>query len=127
MGICVLNHFDEILRKRKEIYNLYEDNLNNILVFPKKPENFVDNYIYFPVLFKDEKQLIKVFSELEKVNVYTRRYFYPALNDINIYKKYGETKIAHDISLRIACLPLDTYLERKDVELICETIKRALK
>lgn len=126
MGVCVLNHFDEILKKRKEIYNIYIDNLGDLLLRPKMPENFTYNYIYFPVLFKNETELLKVFSELNKLNIYPRRYFYPALNEIEIYEKYGKTPIASDISKRIACLPFDTYLEKNDIKIICDTIKKVI-
>ena len=126
MGLCVLNHFDEILNKRKKIYDLYIENLGNLLIRPKMPNNFIYNYIYFPILFENEEQLLKTVSKLNEIGIYPRRYFYPALNDISIYKKYGKTPIANDISKRIVCLPLDTYLEEVDVKIICDTIKNVV-
>lgn len=125
MGLCVFDHLDEILSKRKENYEYYKELLNGYVYMTDIPENFTYNYIYFPIVFKNEEQLLKCFDALAEKNVFARRYFYPSLNDTGLFGE-SNTPVATDISKRIGCLPLDTYLEKEDIELICDTIKNNL-
>ena len=125
MGLCVLNHLDEIISKRKETYEYYKKLLQGLVHINELPENFTYNYIYFPILFDKEEDLVSCFDELAKENIYARRYFYPSLNDTNLFGE-SNTPISTDISKRIGCLPFDTYLEKEDVEKICSIIKRTL-
>lgn len=122
MGLCVLNHFDDILEKRKKNYELYYSKLNEYLYIYKLPENYSHNYIYFPVLFDSEESLLDVCEALENENIHARRYFYPAINDVKLYKNAHITPIASDISKRIACLPLDSYLKEEEINFICDII-----
>lgn len=125
MGLCLLDHIEEIINKRKKIYNYYIKCLNDCVYIPKLPKDFTYNYIYFPILFNSEEELLKVFKKMNQKNIYPRRYFYPAINDLEFYKTYEDsTPIASDISKRIACLPLDTYLNEEDIETIASIIKK---
>lgn len=126
MGLCVLKHFNEIIKKRKEVYEFYLKYLNKSLKIYNIPNNIRYNYIYFPVLFKDEETLLKIFDKLNQKEIYPRRYFYPALNELKIFESNSETPCAKDISLRIACLPLDTYLTEEEVKYICNIINENL-
>lgn len=127
MGLCVLRHFDEIIEKRKNIYDLYYEQLHNTVKIHKVDDKIKYNYIYFPILFENETQLLKVFEELNKNNIYPRRYFYPSLNELEIFGEKQNTPISEDISKKVACLPLDTYLEKEDVMLICKIIKDTIE
>ncbi len=122
MGICCLNHLDEIITIRKSKSELYRKKLSNKVYIPNLPNNFEYNYIYFPVLFETEKQLINILSCLNKKNIYPRRYFYPCTNYASYYKKINNIPIAEDISKRIVCLPLDTYIQDSTIINICNVI-----
>ena len=127
MGICVLNHFNDIIKARKKIYDLYVKNLSKQIKIPIMPDNFEYNYLFFPVLFKNKKILLNVVEKLNKNNIYPRRYFYPCINDIPIYKNEYSTPIAKKISLRILCLPIDTYLTESDIKLICNIVNNVVE
>ena len=62
MGICVLNHIDSIIESRKYVFEKYSSMLKSIIRTPKIPDNFEYNYIYYPVLFKSEEELLVVFE-----------------------------------------------------------------
>lgn len=126
MGLCVLNHFDEIIETRKKIYEKYVERLNGYLYIPTIPENLTYNYIYFPVLFKDEQQLIKIFEALNEQGIYPRRYFFPSLSELEIFNTTEKMKNAVEISKKIACLPLDTYLTEEDIDKISTIIIKNL-
>ena len=127
MGLCMLDHIDNIIEKRKQVYELYKKYLENCVEIPKIKEGIKYNYIYFPVLFKDENELLEVFKNLNEEEIYPRRYFYPAINEIDLYNTGDKTPISSDVSKRIACLPFDTYLEEEDVEKICKIMKKTIK
>lgn len=126
MGLCVLEHFEEIISKRKYIYDSYTQRLSKILEIPKIPQDCEYNYIYYPVLFKNEEQLLKVFNALNKNEIYPRRYFYPSLNKLEIFDCQKDYEVSQNIASRIACLPLDTYLSDSDINLICDIIEKNL-
>jgi len=127
MGLCVLEHINEIIKKRKKSYDLYTEQLDKYVCIPKLKEKITYNYIYYPVLFKNEDELLAVFERLNKNDIYPRRYFYPSLNELPIFNSDSITPIASDISKRIACLPMDTYLEDEDIKIICNIIKDTVK
>ncbi len=126
MGLCLLDHLDDIIAARKKVSEYYTKQLSGLVYIPEIPKGVTYNYIYYPVVFKSEEELLKAFDDLSKVNVFPRRYFYPSLNDTNLFEDKVETPLATDISSRIACLPLDTYLEEQDLDLICKTLKKTL-
>lgn len=126
MGLCVLDHFPEIISRRKEISSLYDELLKGVVELPKKYDEYEYNYIYYPVLFKNENELNSVFSSLKDEGITARRYFYPSLNLLPYYDNVS-CPISEDIATRIACLPLDTYLQDEEVNKICRTIKKTLK
>lgn len=127
MGLCVLDHLDEIITKRKHVYDRYKSKLNKIVTIPNIPNNCSYNYIYFPVLFKNENELLKVFNALNEKEIYPRRYFYPALTELKIFETNDEFPVSLDISKRIACLPFDTYLNDTQIGVICDVIQKCCK
>ena len=83
----------------------------------------IRNDAYCPVLFKDFEMREKVYGELKKYNVFSRRYFYPLLTDFTPYQGGNETPIARDAAARVLTLPTYDNLNLKDVEKIAELVK----
>lgn len=125
MGVTVFPHLNEIIEKRKEISEKYDKELIGILGRPKVPDNFEYNYIYYPVLFKSEEDLLKVFDALHEKDIYPRRYFYPSLNTLP-FSLDNTCPISEEISKKIACLPLDPYITDEVINEICNTVKNTL-
>ncbi len=122
MGLSILPYIKKIIEERKKISELYDELLENKVQRPKKQDFLEYNYAYYPVVFKNEEQLLKVFEALKKEDIYPRRYFYPSLNKLP-YLKGESCPISEDISLRIACLPLFVDLDNKIAEKISLIIK----
>lgn len=130
MGICNLRRIDECIAARKRVHDRYVERLSGIdgLVLPAVQEGVTPNYAYFPVCFdpyRFGKTRDIVFSELADNEIYARKYFFPAVNDMSCYKHlYGDqsTPIARDISLRILTLPMYEELALEDVDRICDII-----
>lgn len=124
MGLANFPYIDEIIEKRKAISNIYDNELENIVQIPKKQEFLKYNYAYYPVVFKSEEELIKIFNALNNEDIYPRRYFYPSLNKLPYLKDYKPCPISEDICSRIACLPLYPMIEPNIIRNICSIIKR---
>lgn len=127
MGLAVLDHFDNLVEKRKKVVDFYNRNLNlddidNLNI----REHTEWNYHYYPVLFQSEDILDRVLDVLNRNNIFPRRYFYPSLNTLP-YVKPDSCPIAENISSRILCLPL--YHDILEIELkeICDLINSTIK
>jgi dTDP-4-amino-4,6-dideoxygalactose transaminase len=124
LGIVNLKYYNEVLVDRKRKYNLYKEALAGIpgLGFQVVKQG-VPNYSYFPLMFKNENQLLKVEKALNEKNIYPRRYFYPSVNTYTKVVVYQACLVSEDIAKRILCLPLYWNLELNEIYNITETIK----
>jgi len=122
MGLAVLPYVNWLVRQREERVMLYDDLLNKSKIQGiKRREHASPNYSYYPVLFENEDKMLSVKKALNAANIYPRRYFYPALNNVN-YLRAQSMPIAEDIASRILCLPLYHDLAFTDVTRIAEII-----
>ena len=132
MGICNLRHLEEEIAKRKKVADRYVKNLGHIEGIKLcKPQVGVDsNYAYFPVVFDGfKKNRDQIFTELKQEGIVARKYFYPLVNEMTCYKDYttanvDKTPVAKYIADRVLTLPMYSDLEMKDVDFICDIIKK---
>lgn len=127
MGLCVLPHVQELIRERKAISELYDSLLKGKLSRPhSKKEDFEYNYSYYPVILKSETELLRVKQELEKNDIYPRRYFFPSLNKLSFLELAEPCPVSEDISVRVLCLPLYPGLPVEDVRRIAGIVLSAI-
>ncbi|WP_051691788.1 DegT/DnrJ/EryC1/StrS family aminotransferase [Pedobacter borealis] len=124
MGLCNLKHIGQILSKRKELSQHYEMRLNKIEAqFQVIQADTEFNYAYYPVIFRSEEIMLDCMKQLELVQVYCRRYFYPSLSALPYIAKVN-MPICDSISKRIMCLPLYHTLTSADQDLVVRIILR---
>ncbi len=129
MGICNLRNIDKYVAARKNIYTQYLERLDGIkgIILNRFREGITPVYSYFPVYF-DQKVLgfsrDDVYNALREKEIYSRKYFYPAVNDLDCYQflKAPKTPIAHDSSMNVLTLPIYEGLSKESVDLICDVI-----
>ncbi|NBX97789.1 DegT/DnrJ/EryC1/StrS family aminotransferase [bacterium] len=123
MGLCTLNHLDEIIRQRKKLTLHYDKYLKPHLT-KQLCTNDTLNYSYYPVVFINEQTLLSVKSALEANEIFPRRYFYPSLNNLGYLEEISKVSCPASESLtkRILCLPLYPDLEIEVVERISEIV-----
>jgi dTDP-4-amino-4,6-dideoxygalactose transaminase len=127
MGLCNLDHIDQIIAQRKKLSQLYDENLTHSNITRPTLQAGTDyNYSYYPIIFKTEAQLLAVQNVLMEEKISTRRYFYPSLSSLPYVKKQN-TPIADDISSRVMCLPLYPDLKVQQVSMITTLINNSLK
>ena len=133
MGNLCLNAVDRLIAYRRSIHETYErafagcSKVRMVSVTSAnssvKAATLVRNDAYCPVLFDDFETREKVYAELKKYNVFSRRYFYPLLTDFTPYLDGNATPIAKDAAARVLTLPTYDNLHLKDVRKIAEIIK----
>lgn len=122
MGLCNIEYMDDILVKRKEIFQLYNSLLPMSMQVIKEDVLVDYNYAYYPILLPNEEILTKVMNILKENNIQTRRYFYPSLNTLSYISTNIDCPISEDISKRILCLPFYQALDHDQVKMIAQLI-----
>lgn len=127
MGICNLRHIDDNINKRKVIYDKYIEKLSDVEgIVLNNVEGKESNYAYFPIrIYKTNVSRDDLFEELEKNNIYPRKYFYPLTSQYDCYKDIfdsSQTPIALKIAKQILTLPIYPDLALEDVDRICDII-----
>lgn len=131
MGICNIRHVDEEIKKRGKVVERYREQLDGIdgIKLNALQKDVKTNYAYFPIIVDEGKfghSRDEVAAELEKNDIYSRKYFYPLTNEFDCYKgMFGisETPVAVEISKRVLTLPLYADLTKEQVDEICGVIK----
>ncbi|MFV5703588.1 DegT/DnrJ/EryC1/StrS family aminotransferase [Flavobacterium sp. XS2P12] len=126
MGLAVLPYMKTILAERKKVIDYYNTNLDfSELKALKIRDNTTWNYSYYPVIFDNEAQLLKMEQRLKESHIFPRRYFYPALNTLQ-YVSNVVMPISESIASRILCLPLYVGLSEIDLNKITQIINTNL-
>ena len=125
MGLCLMPKLDGIIEKRKSLSDLYSANLSGIPIqhLQIQPGTTKYNYAYYPIVFKTEAELLKVFKALNENQIMPRRYFYPSLNSLEFVTNNLENDYATDVSKRVLCLPLYPDLANEQVRFITDCIR----
>ena len=128
MGICNLRHLDEEIAKRKLVGDRFTERLSGVkgikLITPQK--GLVWNYAYYPVIFDGFKyNRDEVKANLEKEDIYARKYFYPITSRFACFKEqYGKVDVpvsAHAADC-VLTLPMYADLSLEDADRICDAI-----
>lgn len=118
MGLCVLDEIDTIKQRRKEIWQVYTNELSNKVETQHWNEHGKNNCAYAPVLFESEEQLLRIEAKLKENDILPRRYFYPSLDTLSYLDSKQVCKHSRDIASRILCLPIYPTLKLDDVQKI---------
>src|SRR5207244_794106 len=111
MGLSVMPYLDQIIARRKDVCDLYDNVLDRSRAKRLRLRDQTDwNFAYYPIIFASHEALLKAKDALNLQQIYPRRYFYPSLNKLP-YLEYTKAAIAEDLSSRVLCLPLSAALE----------------
>jgi dTDP-4-amino-4,6-dideoxygalactose transaminase len=135
LGLLQLKHHQENIEKRRQIADLYVNELQNlkgIALHKIHPEMGNYNYSYFPVYIEEKefgKKRDQLYFYLRENNIFGRRYFYPLISDFPTYRGLDSAlpenlSVAHSKTKKVICLPIYPELKDKEVKYICDTIKK---
>ena len=125
VGLSVLPYMTEILHRRKQQYEYYQEKLSQLSVrFIRIHKNASFNYAYCPIIFPSEEALLKAKEALERQNISPRRYFYPGLNQLD-YVKQQSLSVSDEVSKCVLCLPVYHELSKEEQDMVVRIILRS--
>lgn len=128
LGLAQLERIDEIIAKKRLIFEWYKEGLKDIEGIKLNYEAPYAKNVYWMVCLEvegyTEKQRDELMKRLKEKNIDTRPYFYP-LSDMPMFEK-TDTPIAHKVYQRGLNLPSYFDITREDVQYICEVIREFL-
>lgn len=130
MGLCNLKHAKEVYEKRKILYKVYRESLEDVkgIRFFHKNMDIEWNYSYFPILIENDYIMNRdgLYEILKRNNIYARKYFYPITADQICFKnKYKNNNLenARQLSERVLVLPFYENLNIEDINRIVKIVK----
>ncbi len=132
LGLLQLQYIDEALERRREIDAVYRDMLKDVTGIRclNGTGEAICNYAYFPILVDEAYPLRRdeLYNKLREHRIYSRRYFYPLISDLPMYRQEPSANCFHlpaakEASLRVLCLPIYPGLSRDEQEWIIELIR----
>lgn len=126
LGLANIKNLNSAKKKRRVIFKKYCQKFinNKNLELINIPKNLEYNFSYFPILLKNNKQMLKLKKKLLKKKIYARRYFYPSLDTLKYLNKNQESNcpVSQDICTRVLCLPIYQDLSIKQQNQIIKIV-----
>jgi len=133
-GLLQLQYVVKAMQRRKEIDARYRDHLakvTGISILPLPPDTH-GNASYFPVLVEDNYPLSRddLYQRMKEANINGRRYFYPLISDMPMYRSLPSAAVANlpvarAIADRVICLPIYPDLSDEQVDAIADLLATA--
>ncbi|MCU0334657.1 MAG: DegT/DnrJ/EryC1/StrS family aminotransferase [Chitinophagaceae bacterium] len=129
MGLAILPDMPALIAERRHLFAWYKQALDGLplqLLQPAATAGLEWNYAYFPALFPTEQAMLQVKAALEAIDIFPRRYFFPALHSLPFYGSTSSCPVAASVAARMLCLPFYNGLEPAVVERIAAIIRDCL-
>lgn len=134
LGLVVLDYIEEEKRKRKALFDTYQECLAGIegILLPSDGKSNVKSSLQYFVIRIDEKLFgvsrDYVYEEFKKYNVFTRKYFHPLCSDYECYKHLPSSDpaslpVASKAAHEVLSMPFYCGLSVSDLEKICNILK----
>jgi dTDP-4-amino-4,6-dideoxygalactose transaminase len=132
MGLAQLPHIEELIRLRGEVDATYRRELANVpgITLPPDPVGFTPNYSYFPIFVETGYGITRdgLYDRLRQQNIFARRYFYPLISDMPMYRGLASASPenlpqARRLADRVLCLPIYPDLPSDDLRRTIDLIK----
>ena len=126
-GLLQLKHIDAALNRRSQIEARYRQALKGVKglsLFELSPDAQM-NSSYFAILVDQDYPLSRdaLYEKLREYGVFSRRYFYPLISDMPMYRGYPSARSdnlpnAKRIADQVLCLPIYPNLTDTQLEMI---------
>ena len=131
LGLAQLERVDEIIEKKRKIFEWYREGLKDMRGIILNPEKEWARSVFWMVCLVnerfDESSRDEFMKRLREKGVDTRPFFYPC-SMMPMYKKDGfMNPVSYDIYKKGINLPSGYTLNKEDIELICREITTILK
>lgn len=133
IGLAQLCRIDEVLADRAFVAQRYMERLSNIrgLSCPSPSVVVGHNHYAFPILIGPDFHVSRdeLYKRLEEENIFTRKYFYPLISDMEPYKNLTSADpaglpVARKIASEVLCLPLYPDLDIPTQDRVIEQLMK---
>lgn len=130
-GLMQLQHIDSLIEKRSKIARAYTQGLAGVpgIRVPCMLPDTRANHSYFPIFIDPTFAVSRdeVYERLKENRIIARRYFYPLLSSMPMYRGLasaapGRLPHAAKAANEVLCLPIYPTLEEVDVQRVIETV-----
>lgn len=129
MGCAQIERAEELIEKKKLIFEWYKKLFSDTKKFSLNPEPaHVRNSVWMPtVVFNHELNVDRdgLMAYLKENGIDSRPFFYP-LTSLPMFTEKKDNKVAYDLYLRAINLPSHPGLEFEDVEFVHSTVLKFL-
>jgi dTDP-4-amino-4,6-dideoxygalactose transaminase len=134
LGLLQLDHFEEVRAARRRVDTRYRALLADVpgidcLAIPAETD---PNHSYFPILVGPDFPISRdsLQERLQEQNIYSRRYFYPLLSNLPMYRDEPSADpetlpVATRAAEQILCLPIFPDLAEADQDRIVDVVASA--
>lgn len=132
MGLHQLTMIDDLILRRKAVYDRYHETLADIkgLTLPDYADIKRPNYSYFPIMVADDFGLSRdeLCQAMNADQIFPRKYFYPSITDLQPYQHLKtHCPVADDMASRVLCLPIYPMMAEDDITRVIDSIRSACK
>jgi len=131
LGLLQLEYVGHAIARRKQIEARYRKSLTSVegitLLEPTKDTDA--NHAYLPIFVNPQFPLTRdeLYRRLRSANVYARRYFFPLISDMPMYRGLASAGAqnlpsARKISEQVLCLPIYPDLSEQDQSRVIDLI-----
>jgi UDP-2-acetamido-2-deoxy-ribo-hexuluronate aminotransferase len=111
--------------------SLYTEKLRDIVKTPITPEGYISSWAQYTLILDSKEQRDGLQAHLKEQGIPSMVYYPKALHDQSAYKdlgyKKGSSPVAEMLAECVLSLPIHPYIEKEDIELVCNQIKRFIK
>ncbi len=122
---------DYELDSRNEIADIYNHELNDIVITPLVKENMQSSWAQYTILLNDEQERNELQQYLKSKGIPSMIYYPKPLHMQSVYKDHivysEDLKNAENLSRKCLSLPMHPYLEREQIITVCNEIKLYLQ
>jgi dTDP-4-amino-4,6-dideoxygalactose transaminase len=131
LGLLQLDHFAHVRNERRRVDSLYRQMLAEVegIDSLQIPEGVEPNYSYFPILVRPGFRTSRdgLYGDLKAANIYSRRYFYPLLSSLDMYRQQASAApdnlpVATEAAEQILCLPIYPELSEEEQRRVVQAI-----
>ncbi|QDF67645.1 DegT/DnrJ/EryC1/StrS family aminotransferase [Shewanella sp. SNU WT4] len=132
-GLVQLKHIDKAMQQRQTIDECYRQALADVngITLYQHDVHANSNFSYFPILVEADYPLSRdeLYDKLKANNILSRRYFYPLISNMPMYRGLPSASMAHlplanALADKVLCLPIYSDLTDSALSMIIECISR---
>ena len=131
-GLLQLKYVDAAILRRGEIDDLYRQGLSDVkgITCLLNSNDTERSFAYFPILIENDYPLSRdaLYNKLKEYNIHPRRYFYPLISDMPMYRSlpsasHANLPVAKELSQKVLCLPIYPALTLEEHQYIIKLLR----